>query len=50
MVAEAGHYRLMIDLATQYTDEQYTQKRWQEYLGHEAKIMENLEVRSDRIH
>lgn len=50
MVAEAGHYRLLIDLATQYTSAQHTQSRWQQYLSHEKAIMQNLEVRSDRIH
>ncbi len=50
MVAEAGHYRLMIDLATLYSTKEKVEKRWQEYLDYEAEVMKNLEVRSDRIH
>ena len=50
MIAEAGHYRLMIDLASQYTSVAYTEKRWEAFLSYEAEIMKNLEVRSDRIH
>lgn len=50
MVAEAGHYRLMIDLAIQYTSQERTERRWQEFLDYEAEIMKNLEVRGDRIH
>lgn len=50
MVAEAGHYRLMIDLATLYSTKEKVEKRWQEYLVYEAEVMKNLEVRSDRIH
>lgn len=50
MVAEAGHYRLMIDLAILYSTKEKVEKRWQEYLVYEAEVMKNLEVRSDRIH
>lgn len=50
MVSEAGHYRLFIDLAKQYGDEEKVKNRWQEYLDHEAKIMEKLSLRGDRIH
>ncbi len=50
MVSEAGHYRLFIDLANNYFDEQRVKKRWQEYLEHEAGIIDNLEVRGDRMH
>lgn len=50
MVAEAGHYRLMIDLAAQYAGKEKTEKRWQEYLQYEAELMVRLEVRSDRMH
>ena len=50
MVAEAGHYRLFIDLAKQYNDEEKVKSRWQEYLEAEAKIMEDLELRGDRMH
>lgn len=50
MVSEAGHYRLFIDLARQYAGEEKVKTRWQEYLNHEASIMENLEIRGDRMH
>ncbi len=50
MVSEAGHYRLFIDLAKQYGDEEKVKNRWQEYLEHEAGIMERLELRGDRMH
>lgn len=50
MVAEAGHYRLFIDLAKLYSGEDKVKVRWQEYLDQEAKIMEELELRGDRMH
>jgi tRNA-(ms[2]io[6]A)-hydroxylase len=50
MVSEAGHYVLFIELAKLYNDEAKVRKRWQEYLDFEAKVMENLELRGDRIH
>lgn len=50
MVAEAGHYRLMIDLAEEYLPAAKVAHRWEEYLQYEAGIMQSLELRSDRIH
>jgi tRNA 2-(methylsulfanyl)-N6-isopentenyladenosine37 hydroxylase len=50
MVAEAGHYRLFIDLAKQYLPEDQVRQRWQEFLEHEAGIMQELELRGDRMH
>lgn len=50
MVSEAGHYRLFLDLAKQYFDEKKVKIRWQEYLQREADIMEELELRGDRMH
>lgn len=50
MVAEAGHYRLFIDLARQFMPEDVVKKRWQEYLDREAEIMKELELRGDRMH
>ena len=50
MVSEAGHYRLFIDLAKAYFPEDRVKERWQEYLEHESEIIENLELRGDRIH
>jgi tRNA 2-(methylsulfanyl)-N6-isopentenyladenosine37 hydroxylase len=50
MVAEAEHYRLFLDLATQYFGKEKARDRWQDYLRHEASIMENLPTRGDRMH
>lgn len=50
MVAEAGHYRLFIDLARTYGDQEYVQKRWNEYLEYEAEMISNLAIRGDRVH
>lgn len=50
MVSEAGHYRLFIDLAKQYNDEEYVKKRWQEFLDYEAEMIAALELRGDRVH
>ena len=50
MVSEAGHYRLFIDLAKHYGDEEKIKKRWQEYLEYEAGIMQELALRGDRMH
>lgn len=50
MVSEAGHYKLFISLAKHYGDEEKVMKRWQTWLDYEAEVMENLEVRGDRMH
>lgn len=50
MVSEAGHYRLFIDLAKLYSDEEQVRVRWQEYLQKEAEIIDTLELRGDRMH
>jgi len=50
MVSEAGHYRLFIEMARQYGDPEKIKIRWQEYLSHEKKIMNDLSLRGDRIH
>ena len=50
MVSEAGHYRLFIDLAKEYGDEEKVKVRWAEYLEYEAGIMERLTLRGDRMH
>jgi tRNA-(ms[2]io[6]A)-hydroxylase len=50
MVSEAGHYRLFIDLAKFYCDEDKVKVRWQEYLEKEAEIIQSLELRGDRMH
>lgn len=50
MVAEAGHYRLMIDLAAKYVPQEQVDRRWKEYLAYEAEILQHLEVKGDRMH
>jgi tRNA-(ms[2]io[6]A)-hydroxylase len=50
MVSEAGHYRMFIDLAKTYFDEDRVKKRWQEYLNYEATVMNELSLRGDRMH
>ena len=50
MVSEAGHYRLFIDLAKRYSEEEKVRKRWKEYLEYEAEVMEKMELRGDRMH
>ena len=50
MVAEAGHYRMFIDLAKEYCGEQKTMARWAEYLAFEAELMVAVELRGDRMH
>lgn len=50
MVAEAGHYRLFLDLAELYFGKERTLERWRECLVFEAHIMESLKPRGDRMH
>jgi tRNA 2-(methylsulfanyl)-N6-isopentenyladenosine37 hydroxylase len=50
MESEAGHYHLFIDLAETYVEKEKVRKRWKEWLEYEAGVMENMEVRGDRIH
>jgi len=50
MVSEAGHYRLFIDLAKRYSDEEKVRKRWKAYLEYEAEVLEKMELRGDRMH
>ncbi len=50
MISEAGHYRLFIDLAKTYGEEEKVKARWEEYLEYEAGIMDNLSLRGDRMH
>ena len=50
MVAEASHYRMFLDLAETYFGKDITWDRWQEYLRHEADIMQELSPRGDRMH
>lgn len=50
MVAEAGHYRLFIDLAKHYCGEEAAEKRWQQCLAYEVELLTRLPVRGDRMH
>lgn len=50
MVSEAGHYRMFLDLANLYFQEERVKKRWEEFLNYEAEVMANLELRGDRVH
>jgi len=50
MESEAGHYRLFIDIAKTYFDDNQVQERWQEFLEEEAQIMKNISIRGDRMH
>lgn len=50
MIAEAAHYTLFLRLARLYAPKETVKKRWHEWLEHEAKVMEQLKPRGDRIH
>jgi len=50
MVAEAGHYRLFLDLAETVASKETVEKRWKEILTAEAEIVSNLEIKGDRMH
>ncbi len=50
MIAEAGHYRLFLDLAKMYEQEDKVKKKFQYYLEQEALIMQNMDLRGDRVH
>lgn len=50
MISEATHYRNFLDLAKKYMDSEKVMTRWSELLRMEADIIQNIEVRPDRIH
>lgn len=50
MESEAGHYTLFIELAETYIDKEKVRSRWQQWLAFEARVMQQLEIRGDRIH
>ncbi len=50
MESEAGHYTLFIELAETYLNKEKVRRRWKEWLDYEANVIQNLEVRGDRIH
>ncbi len=39
MESEAGHYKLFISLARQYVEREIVDKRWNEFLEYEAKVI-----------
>ncbi|MDB5223481.1 MAG: tRNA-(ms[2]io[6]A)-hydroxylase [Chitinophagaceae bacterium] len=50
MESEAGHYTLFITLAETYIAKERVRVRWKEWLAYEAGVIQNLEVRGDRVH
>lgn len=50
MVSEAGHYHHFIHLAKRYKPADEVEKRWREFLEEEAKVMQTLSPRGDRMH
>ena len=50
MVSEAGHYVNFISLAREYDSREAVDARWQEFLHVEAKILQKLTPRADRMH
>lgn len=50
MVSEAGHYRLFIDLAGHYYPTEKVKAAWQQWLGIEATVLQQLTPRGDRMH
>jgi tRNA 2-(methylsulfanyl)-N6-isopentenyladenosine37 hydroxylase len=50
MESEAGHYTLFIELADTYMDKVAVRRRWADWLQYEATIMNEIEIRGDRIH
>ena len=50
MESEAGHYHLFIELAETYVERETVRLRWKEWLDYEGGVMQELEIRGDRIH
>jgi len=50
MVSEAGHYRLFLDLARLYFDEERVRQAWLDWLQIEKNILKDLKPRGDRMH
>jgi tRNA-(ms[2]io[6]A)-hydroxylase len=50
MESEAGHYTLFIELADTYIDKKLVRKRWSEWLKYEKELMNEIQIRGDRIH
>lgn len=50
MISEAGHYRLFIDLAKEYCPADLVSARWSAFLEYEAKLLQEMSLRGDRMH
>ena len=50
MESEAGHYTLFIELCDTYFPKTKVRKRWKEWLEYERIIMNEMEIRGDRVH
>ncbi len=50
MVSEAGHYKMYLDFAYQYVDHEKVKKRWELFLSTEAEVLNEIELRGDRMH
>lgn len=50
MESEAGHYTLFINLADTYLPKTKVRQRWKEWIEYETMVMNEMEVRGDRIH
>lgn len=50
MESEAGHYTLFIELAETYSTKKNVTARWNEWLQYETAVMQEIELRGDRIH
>jgi len=50
MMSEETHYRLFIDIAELYFDKDRVKIRWQEWLDYEVAVLQNFELRGDRVH
>jgi tRNA-(ms[2]io[6]A)-hydroxylase len=50
MVSEAGHFKLFLELAAHYTDDETSRNRWLDCLEFESTILKNLLPRGDRMH
>jgi len=50
MESEAGHYSLFIELAETYSTRENVTARWNEWLQYETAVMQEIELRGDRIH
>jgi len=49
MISEAGHYTMFLNFARKYGDREEVDKKWQDLLDYEAKIMKDL-GKSETIH